>query len=201
MKQVDKMYPDPLHFPTLPLEGETDSGFTRTEIIDFYILFKTLCKLSLLEAVVNGDQHPVIGVNESTFRNYIKQLCFEHDDMCARFFEVANTEKDGYRDWYQFFEAMKILKTTDLKTKIDRFFKIIDSDGNGMFDFDEVSEICKMSLAKFTTQEGIELRDIAGEYFTDLIFKAFDVDPEELQLERQLANYMEKSASGSSSAL
>ena len=119
MKQVDKMYPDPLHFLTLPLEGETDSGFTRAEIIDFYILFKTLCKLSLLEAVVNGDQHPVIGVNESTFRNYIKQLCFEHDDMCARFFEVANTEKDGYLDWYQFFEAMKILKTTDLKTKID----------------------------------------------------------------------------------
>jgi Ca2+-binding EF-hand superfamily protein len=49
---------------------------------------------------------------------------------------------------------MKQIQTENLNEKIDLFFKIIDTDGNGMLSYDEVGEICEMSLTNcFTPSE------------------------------------------------
>ena len=52
-----------------------------------------------------------------------------------------------------------------------------------MFDYDEVNDICKMSLSKFNPNN-YAFRDEMAEYFTQYIFDAFDTDlDEEIPLE------------------
>ena len=99
--------------------------------------------------------------------------------MAHRFFEESNQSMTGVLNWNEYLEAMKILLTKDLEIKVRMFFKMIDLDGNGSFDYDEVLEICKMSLAKYQTEEGEAFRDEAAVWFADFIFEAFDVTKED----------------------
>ena len=41
---------------------------------------------------------------------------------------------------------MRQMMTEDFNERIDLFFKIIDTDGNGMLSYEEVLEICEISL-------------------------------------------------------
>ena len=83
-----------------------------------------MCKLTALKEphILN----PEIGCDLQTFRSCVKELAFENDDMCKRFFEIANTRLTGLLDWKEFLESMKVLMTKNLEMKVERFFQIID---------------------------------------------------------------------------
>ena len=53
------------------------------------------------------------------------------------------------------------------------FFKIIDTDGNGQLSFDEVFEICEMSLGNCfsKTDENDQFIKTLSEFFTTVIFR------------------------------
>mmetsp|Transcript_4121 Transcript_4121/g.3448 ORF Transcript_4121/g.3448 Transcript_4121/m.3448 type:complete len:86 (+) Transcript_4121:584-841(+) len=57
------------------------------------------------------------------------------------------------------------------------FFNIVDSDGNGFLDQEEVRDICMLSL--FEAEEGHKTREEVANYFTSFIFKIFNLNPEE----------------------
>jgi len=65
------------------------------------------------------------------------------------------------------------LTTSDLELKLSMFFSIIDADGNGMFDYNEIFEICKLSFSKDWKEEGLDYRDELADYFASFIFEAF----------------------------
>jgi len=71
---------------------------------------------------------------------------------------------------------MKILTTKNIKIKTDMFFNIIDWDKNGMFNFEEVNEVCKLSFGKYNLDEGLEFIDELAYDFTVFIFKAFNTN-------------------------
>jgi len=59
-----------------------------------------------------------------------------------------------------------------LQDKIDLFFKIIDTDGNGLLSYDEVLDISFLSLRR--SMQGTEANEnvtkMLSEYFANLIF-------------------------------
>jgi len=74
--------------------------------------------------------------------------------LTERFFNRSNINHDGFLSWEEFLQAIKILTTSELELKLNMFFSIIDADGNGMFDYDEIFEICKLSFAKDPKESG-----------------------------------------------
>jgi Ca2+-binding EF-hand superfamily protein len=86
----------------------------------------------------------------------------------------------GYLNWEEFFRALKLISSKDLKDKIELFFYIVDADGNGRFSFPEIKDICKLSLSKFENQPSYEVfREELADFFAKYIFKLMGKDPEE----------------------
>ena len=69
-----------------------------------------------------------------------------------------------------FFMKWGQMMTTDLNERLDLFFKIIDTDGNGMLDYDEIMEIVQISLTAAMPYKNEEFILFVSEYFTDVIF-------------------------------
>ena len=63
-----------------------------------------------------------------------------------------------------------MISSRDLRDKIDLFFYIVDADGNGLFSFDEIKDICKMSFSKFEDPSYEEFRDELSSFFAEYIF-------------------------------
>lgn len=73
----------------------------------------------------------------------------ENPEFILKIFDSADLpSQDEILDWDEFFVAMKMVLSKSLKDKLDLFFSIVDSDGNGNFSFEEIKEICEMSLMK-----------------------------------------------------
>ncbi len=80
-------------------------------------------------------------------------------------------------------------KTKSVEDKIDRFFKLIDEDGNGMLSYQEIYNLCKRSFKNYNgnnvgSQLGEKTNQIEddffknlSEYFTLFIFKCVNMDP------------------------
>ena len=46
-------------------------------------------------------------------------------------------------------KLMVVMRTNSMADRIQLFIKIADSDGNGLLTFEEVYNLCKLSLSKF----------------------------------------------------
>ena len=76
-------------------------------------------------------------------------------------------------------------KTKSIEDKIDRFFKLIDEDGNGMLSYDEIFKLCQRSFKNYEDDgsgstkesEGDEFFLKLSEYFAHFIFKCVNMDP------------------------
>lgn len=55
----------------------------------------------------------------------------------------------------------------------------MDSDGNGLFSFDEIREICKLSLKRFDDPDYEVFRQDLALFFAKYIFKIMGKDPDE----------------------
>ncbi|CAI2366384.1 unnamed protein product [Moneuplotes crassus] len=183
VKKVDEEYGVP---STLNLEALVEKhGFTREEILKFYVLYKSLCKLT----VSYTHDTEVRGVCFDVFINGISELSLENKDLVKRIFDKANVNKklipknnknkacNAYLDWEEFLICMKTIFTDDLELKIELFFDIVDSDGNGFLDKKEIKEICELSL--FEASNGSQTREEVANYFTTFLFKIFNLNEDE----------------------
>ena len=72
---------------------------------------------------------------------------------------------------------MKAMKARDLDMKFDLLFKMIDLDGNGMIDRDEIYHRCAGFFERFLPNvEDDKIMNSLCKFFTKLIFKAVDRD-------------------------
>ena len=67
-----------------------------------------------------------VGIDLDTFKTGLKELSCENDDLIERFFDRSNHSHNGFLDWFEFLQAIKILTTSDLELKLHMFFSIID---------------------------------------------------------------------------
>jgi Ca2+-binding EF-hand superfamily protein len=135
-----------MNIPRIQLE----CSFSRKELYNVYTKFKALSKISM---TTFPDMMKDVGVERSIFMNGLKQLSLDNTDFLERIFNSVDRQKKGYLNWDEFFSALKLISSSDLKDKIDLFFQIVDSDGNGMFSYDEIKGICSMSMSKIKVFE------------------------------------------------
>lgn len=77
--------------------------------------------------------------------------------ILAKIFDSLDKGKKGFLRWEEFLGGMKIVCSTSDKDKVELFLQMVDSggdeedddddgEGNGMFDFDEIREICELTF-------------------------------------------------------
>lgn len=55
-----------------------------------------------------------------------KELSLDNPDLLIKIFDSVDKQGKGYLIWDEYFLAMKLISTTDLKDKIDLFFDVVD---------------------------------------------------------------------------
>ena len=128
-------------------------SFNRKQLYNIYTKFKALSKISKLTF---PEKVTDIGVEKSIFMNGLKQLSLDNTDFLEKIFDSVDEVGKGFLLWEEYFQALKLISSSDLKDKIDLFFKIVDADGNGNFSFDEIKDICKLSLSKIEESKHYE---------------------------------------------
>lgn len=94
-------------------------------------------------------------------------------------FSTIDQPPKGYLVWEQFFTSLKLVSSRDLKDKIELFFYIVDTDGNGLFSYEEIKAICKLSIMKFDYSQDYErFREDLSDFYANYIFKLMGKDPE-----------------------
>jgi Ca2+-binding EF-hand superfamily protein len=118
---------------------QLDCSFTRKEVYMIYTKFKALSKISKVKypEIVKD-----VGVEKSIFINCLQEENVNNKEFLEKIFDVIDRKCRSYLNWEEFFQALKLVSSRDLKDKIDLFFYIVDSDGNGLFSYDEIRDIC-----------------------------------------------------------
>lgn len=122
------------------------------------------------------------GVDFKTFHQGVSQMSSESEDLAKKIFSTINERNNDYLSWEEFLKGMITIKSDSISDKIDMFFKIIDTDGNGLLSYAEVLEISLMSLKRNIKGDDKSSEEVIIElarYFADLIFKLVNVDKDD----------------------
>ena len=116
-----------------------------------------------------------VGVEKSVFMRGMKQQYLDNTDFLDRIFNSVDKDLKDFLTWEEFFAALKLISSSDLNDKIDLFFQIVDSDGNGNFSYDEIKEICELSMPKIDLakyKDGRDrIREETSDFYAYYIFK------------------------------
>jgi len=152
-------------------------NLTREELYEFYSQYKVLMKICIAT-----NQNPLVvkkGIDFKSFHKGVLQMSNESEELVRKIFSTINESNTRYLSFDEFLKGMSIIKSEKISDKIDFFFKIIDTDGNGMLSWDEVFDISIMSLKRILITDDESSEELVGEiakYFADLIFNLVDVD-------------------------
>jgi hypothetical protein len=178
-RQVDSRYPGLFYF-NIPRMLRSFTTFDRRELYEVFSQFKILMKICV---AINKDlKISKKGIDFNTFWKCVPQLSVEKANLAKKIYKVINESENNQMSMVEFLKGMSIIKSPDISDKIDMFFKIIDSDGNGMLSFEEVYEISLMSLQRtVTSNETADLQVIKdlADYFATIIFKMVDINVDE----------------------
>lgn len=73
-------------------------------------------------------------------------LRFENGLVIEKIYEKIRKELNpvsGRVDFDSFIELVCSFSSSDIDTKVERFFKLIDEDGNGELSYDEIFNLCQ----------------------------------------------------------
>lgn len=175
-------------------------------LYEIYSKFKTLLKLSII--LNDNSQQIKKGIDFKVFKNGISQMNKESDSLAKQIFSCLNLNKSGCLNYEEFMQGLIIINSQYIEDKVNLFFKIIDSDGNGLLSYNEVKDLCiqslKRSIGEPTNNKKHNLKEnrisnnnlannfdfnnalsSLAEYFSDMIFKMINISKdEEIPLEK-----------------
>jgi len=129
---------------------------------------------------VNGKIKSLIGVDKETFIEGMKAISLDNPEFLQKIFDQSDSQSgDGLLTWKEFFTAMKNVMSRSLKDKLDLFFSIVDADGNGNFSYDEIQEICEMSMIRVDGDEDDGFFQAQTDFYTKEIFRVMGYDLED----------------------
>ena len=170
----------------IPSILKTFPKLKRNILYDIYTQFKTLLSICVC---INRDLKQIKkGIDFPTFFNCLPQMRSQGYSLAYKIYKTINKLNTECLNWEEYMQGMYTMKSPDIKDKIDVFFHIIDSDGNGFLSFDEVYEISKNSLQR-TLGDKIDRNDevinTLSIYFANLIFQLVDMPiDQEISIEK-----------------
>ena len=177
-KLVDTNLPDILSL-NIPKILRVFPHLKVTELYNYYSNYKSLLKISI--SINKNLDYLNKGVDFKVFKFGVEQMIHETDEMALSIFNYINSSKSGYLSFDEFVKGMITLNSKYIEDKVNLFFKIIDSDGNGLLSFEEVKELSIKSLKRNigeTNKNADEDETIISlaEYFAEFIFGLVNSD-------------------------
>ena len=144
------------------------------------------------------------GIDLKTLMNDgFPQLKFENAMVIEKLFENIRREMDVKTKRVTFDSFLSLVKsfmTTDIDIKVNRFFQLIDEDGNGELSMDEILNLCQRSFQSMKSQdadpEEDKFYDELAEFFAKFIFEKTKVDIDDEITPDQLATAITEDKEG-----
>lgn len=86
--------------------------------------------------------------------------------------------------WSQYLNILNSVRAKTLQSKLDLFFKLMDSDGNGQLSYNEIKYLCFQTLKKLLESSDEEFVEDLAQTFTKFVFEAVGLSmDEEIEVE------------------
>lgn len=102
---------------------------------------------------------------------------YENAMVIEKIFENIRKDvnpKTGRVNFDSFIELVHSFSSGDVDTKVERFFKLIDEDGNGELSYEEILHLCQRSFQSLkdveTRPQDEEFYEELAQYFAGFIF-------------------------------
>jgi Ca2+-binding EF-hand superfamily protein len=124
------------------------------------------------------------GIDFQSFRRGLRQVAIEPKFVAQRIFDLMDSNSNrnpnsnfskikilqDFLEWEEFVLTMKTMQAKTLKEKVDLFFNIIDEDGNGVLEWDEVYKIAKVILQQAGGSDNDKFLHKYAKSFAKIIF-------------------------------
>ena len=187
-QKVEKIFPDMLAF-NLPKVFRDNKTYTIKLLYDVFIEFKTLLKFNILfNRNVNIHNK---GIDFDTFYNCNSKIKQQGEGLSKKIFKTLNNKVEKqYLPWGNYLDGMMKMKDPDINNKMDLFFEILDENGDGSLDYEEVYNLSLVSLQRTishnpsdilrkTEKEKKNQKEVIGilaEFFSNMIFSLVNID-------------------------
>ena len=187
-QQVEKIFPDMLAF-NLPKIFHDNKTYTIKLLYDVFIEFKTLLKFCILfNKDINIHNK---GIDFPTFFNCNTKINEQGEGLSKKIFKTLNNKiEKEYMPWGNYIDGMMRMKDPDMNNKMDFFFQILDENGDGSLDYNEVYNLSLVSLQRTLSQNPLDIlkksekekknqKEVIGilaEFFSNMIFDLVNID-------------------------
>ena len=145
-RKVEKLFPDLCTFH-LPQVLRKNKEYTLKLLYDVFIEFKTLLKCGMIHNR-NLNIHKE-GIDFDTFFNCNTKINQQGIALSKKIFKAFNNKTNvNYMPWENYMDGMMKIKDPNIDNKLDLFFQILDENGDGSFDYNEVYNLSLISLQR-----------------------------------------------------
>ena len=179
-RKVEKYFPDLCAF-NLPRILSQNKEYNLKLLYDVFIEFKSLLKCGMVHnRNLNMNKQ---GIDFDTFFNCNTKINQQGLALSKKIFKAFNNKTNlNYMSWQNYFKGMMKIKDQNIDNKLDLFFQILDENGDGSFDYNEVYNLSLISLQrvipeKNNEKEGEEnITHILAEFLTKFVFELVGID-------------------------
>ena len=188
---VEKKFPDLCAF-NLPKILRQNPEYNLKLLYDVFIEFKSLLKCGM----VHNKNLTLYrqGIDFDTFFNCNTKINQQGIVLSKKIFKAFNNKTNlNLMSWQDYFDGMMKIKDQNIDNKLDLFFQILDENGDGSFDYNEVYNLSMISL-KRVLQDNNRKKDesekednkgendeedvthILAEFLTKFVFELVEID-------------------------
>ena len=186
-RKVEKKFPDLCAF-NLPKILNQNKEYNLKLLYDVFIEFKSLLKCGMVHNK-NLNLHKQ-GIDFDTFFNCNTKINQQGIALSKKIFKAFNNKTNlNFMSWQNYFDGMMKIKDQNIDNKLDLFFQILDENGDGSFDYNEVYNLSLISLQRVLPDnnpkkesEDNEKKDeenvthILAEFLTKFVFELVGID-------------------------
>ena len=120
-------------------------------LYDVFIEFKSLLKCGMVH---NRNLDLVKqGIDFDIFFNCNTKINQQGIDLSRKIFKAFNNKTNlNFMSWQNYFDGMMKIKDQNIDNKLDLFFQILDENGDGSFDYNEVYNLSLISLQRVLSE-------------------------------------------------
>ena len=191
--KVEKLFPDLCAF-YLPKILRKNKEYTVKLLYDVFIEFKTLLKCGMIHnKCLNLHKK---GIDFETFYNCNTKINQQGIALSKKIYKAFNNKTNlNYMPWQNYMDGMMKIKDPNIDNKLDLFFQILDENGDGSFDYNEVFNLSLISLQRvlpekskpksseesekekdIENEEEPNITNILAEFLTKYVFQLVGID-------------------------
>ena len=183
-RKVEKKFPDLCAF-NIPKILNQNKEYNLKLLYDVFIEFKSLLKCGMVHNK-NLSLHKQ-GIDFDTFFNCNTKINQQGIALSKKIFKAFNNKTNlNYMSWQNYFDGMMKIKDQNIDNKLDLFFQILDENGDGSFDYNEVFNLSLISLQRVIPKfkknkdnnenEEENMTNILAEFLTKFVFELVGIN-------------------------